>query len=184
MAGRVLDLDWRKIARREPPMWPGSLSLYSPAEARRETRRLGVEGLFFIGTNLAGVLFALDVRKRVVLVDEVEREPCVIVAKDFDRFARAFVTDMGAVAALRKKDADQGVARRWKKLAACLGEPHAMKRAMETWALLVDIANAHLVDGRHGELLASWSAFRKQHPSRTALLDKKLRAYVARWGKR
>jgi len=183
LAKRDVHLDWRELARRQPPMWPGTLWLYRAAEAQRETRRLGVEGLFVIGTNNAGVLFAFDARRRVVILDEIEREPSVVLAKDFDRFVRAFIMDGKEIEALSKSDRDYGLRYRWKKLVECLREPHPIVRSMNTWSLLVDIANAHLIEGRSGELQAQWKIFRRQHPSRTGTLDKKLRTYVSRWGK-
>jgi hypothetical protein len=179
LGGQEIDLDWRKLARRVPPQWPGMIFLYRVGTLR--------EGAYVIGTNTAGLLFALDDRDRVVVLDEAELGEATVLARDFDTFTRAFVSGSERTAhrAKERARAARGMAARWKKLddiVASTAGTHLIARNMDVRALLVDIANDYLVDGRRDEFLEALAAFRKRHPVRGKRLATELRAYAARWG--
>lgn len=78
-ANQELRLDWRRLARREPPMWPGSLYLWTLEHQESENLRLREfsnpaqsGSLLFFGTNACGIVFALDRRGAVHIFDEIE----------------------------------------------------------------------------------------------------------------
>lgn len=94
LAKREIPLDWRKLGSRKPPMWPGMICMFTEQEAERDNARLQpmFEGAppFFIGSNAAGILFAIDPHDRVVVVDEIEMEFPEVLAENFDAFELAF----------------------------------------------------------------------------------------------
>jgi hypothetical protein len=108
-----ITLDWRKLGRRRwtgettddgsPALWPGALVLFAPEDLEKENARLrgGVppnvpERLLFIGSNTAGIVFALDQKGRVIVFDEIEaseQEPKYgqLLASDIDGLLAARV---------------------------------------------------------------------------------------------
>jgi hypothetical protein len=78
-ANQELRLDWRQLARRVPPMWPGSLYLWRLRTLESENQRLKKfwpaaqqRSFLFIGTNTCGIVFALDRAGSVHIFDEIE----------------------------------------------------------------------------------------------------------------
>jgi len=100
-ANQELRLDWRKLASMEPPMWPGSLYLWDPARVAEENARLGTfheqaAHYYFVGNNIAGIVFALDGNGRVVIFDEMEAgDPScgIILAPTFEALLATVVRD-------------------------------------------------------------------------------------------
>ena len=108
-----ITLDWRKLGRSRwagemtddgsPALWPGALVLFAPKDLAAENARLrgGVppdvpERLLFIGSNTAGIVFALDPKGRVIVFDELEaseQDPKYgqLLASDLDRLLAARV---------------------------------------------------------------------------------------------
>ena len=94
LANTSLRLDWRKLAKKKPPMWPGSLYLYASSTAAEENERLtGYRDErhrgehYFIGSNAAGIVFALDRKGRIVIFDEIESgdpDNGICIAPSFD----------------------------------------------------------------------------------------------------
>ena len=99
-AKREITLDWRKLAKTKPPLWPGMLFMYSPADVKAETARIEAllgepTPLVFFGTNSAGLLYAFDAKGAVVLCDDCAPDEPVPLAKTFDQLAKAFVRPVG-----------------------------------------------------------------------------------------
>jgi hypothetical protein len=192
LGNREIDLDWRKLGRKEPRMWPGMLWLWTARDARRENseRRPSLDSklrdrLFLIGTNTAGVVFAIDARGRVVIMDEIEMDYPVTLGGDFSAFEKCFVTAPEKREALRERDRADALRRmpaRWRKLDAILDGRHRLSRTANVHAILVDIANHYLLAGRTEALLEALRTFAARHPRRKSLVAK-LRKYVKQWGK-
>jgi hypothetical protein len=193
LAGRHVDLDWRKLARKRPRIWPGSIWLWTTAAAAKENasfapmldKRLRGD-VYFIGTNTAGLLYAIDVRGRVVVIDECEMAYPEPLAPNFETFVSAFVVEKEAQEALATREqaaALRAMPARWKKVDALLAVGAPKPRPELVRARLVDIANDYLLAGRKDQLLAELRAFAARHPGRRAIVTK-LRAYAERWGTR
>ncbi|HSO37543.1 MAG TPA: hypothetical protein VLT33_33690 [Labilithrix sp.] len=88
-ANEEIPLDWRALGHRKAPrLWPGSIFMFRRSLLARENRTLGkrrLDGdpLFFIGTNTAGIVFALDRRGRVLVLDEITVDDDVVLAPTF-----------------------------------------------------------------------------------------------------
>ena len=191
LAGREIALDWRKLGRRKARVWPGVLCLWGAREARRENAERGrfldekLQGrLFMIGTNTAGLLFAIDSRGRVVVFDEIEMDYPVLLATDFDRFERSFVVSTKKNKEFRNlegRETPRRMSDRWRTLDAILEGRHSLSRTANVYGMLIDVANKYLLaDGREA-LLDALRAFVKRHPSRKTLAAK-LRKYANGWG--
>lgn len=188
LARREVSLDWTKLGRKEPRVWPGMLWLWSAADARRENaerRALLDEAIrdrvFLIGTNTAGLLFAIDSRARVVLVDECEMSGPTLLAKDFELFERSFVSRRTPQAP-PKAPSLRGVGAQWRKLDAILEGRHALSRSANIEGILVDIVSDYRRAGQMNALDGALTAFVKRHPGR-ARLATKMRKLVREWGK-
>jgi hypothetical protein len=196
LARREIDLDWRRLGARKPRVWPGTLYLFDGADARRENLRLSENvadrwrnRLFFLGNNAAGLLFALDDRQRVVIVDEIELDYPTVLARDFEKLARAFLLTADDRAEYeRKEDAGKGrrLAGRWKRLDDIIAgrDPrlrHPFNRSAAISVELVEIANAYLLSGQRAELLDGLRAFGGRHPGYRRWVTK-MRKYAFAWG--
>lgn len=196
LARREIELDWRRIGARKPRVWPGTLYLFDAADARRENLRLSRHvgdrwrhRLFFVGNNAAGLLFALDDRQRVVIVDEIEPDYPTLLARNFDTLARAFLlTADDRAQHERKEDAGKGrvLTARWKRLDDIIAgrDPrlrNPFNRSVAISGVLVDIANAYLLSGQRAELLDGLRMFGRRHPGYRRWVTK-MRKYALAWG--
>jgi hypothetical protein len=196
LAGREIELDWRKLGARKPPVWPGMLCMFDAADARRENLELVPrcgervrDRLFFFGTNTAGLLFAIDQRGRVVVVDEIELDYPTVLARDFDTLAGGFlITEEARAKHREREDAGRGrrLAGRWKTLDHIITsrDPrlrHPSNRSHSAQVVIVDIANEYLLANRQAELLDGLRAFGRRHPGQRRLITK-MRKYALAWG--
>jgi hypothetical protein len=88
--------------KKKPAWWPGMISLFTPVEAIEETARFAElrdederDLHYFIGTNTAGMVYALDRDGRVVVFDEHEASDasCAMgIASSFDALLTAAKT--------------------------------------------------------------------------------------------
>jgi hypothetical protein len=103
LANQELRLNWRKLASAKPPMWPGSLYLFDRSTAAEETRRFAGfrethqrNDHYFIGNNIAGIVFALDREGRVVIFDEIEASDPdlgIVLASNFEALLGSVASD-------------------------------------------------------------------------------------------
>ncbi len=152
--------------------------LWKAKTARVENARIANEKFFFIGSNTAGILFALDAKGRVVLFDECEMDEPEPLAKSFDAFTRMFVALPTPAEATAR--AMRGIAGRWAKLDAILEGRHPLSRTASIDGVLVDIVSIYLVSREHDALTEALRAFAKRHPKKRALATK-MRAYAKQW---
>jgi hypothetical protein len=191
LASREIDLDWRKLGRKKPRSWPGMLWLWPPSQARLENAERGprldekLSGkIFLIGTNTAGLLFAIDDHQRVVVIDEIEMDYPTLLARDFEAFERSFVLgdEKRKELAAREQSASQrGLGARWRKLDAIVEGRHALSRTANVYGILLDIADDYLLAEQREALLNALGAFVERHPDRKGVA-RKLRKYVKAWG--
>jgi hypothetical protein len=189
LANREVGLDWPKLRRRSADGSPDTIRLYPARLAQSENARLADlapqlrDRLFVIGTDGASLLFAIDKRGRVVVMDAVELAYPKLVAPDFDAFAAAFVTTRGAKKELERRDKDgalRHISRQWRRLDAIIEGRHALATA-DPNVILVDIANDYLLARRPDALQDALRAFVKRHPTRGKTLATKIRKYMRQW---